>query len=139
MSDMNKTILIGRLVRDAELKFTQGGMAICSFSLAVNMSKKTENGWIKVPNYFDIVCFGKSGESVAKYLTKGKQVCVDGELRQDAWEQDGVKRSKVQVIASEIHLLGSVTDGEKRVTVSDNEEGQKQSMKMDNFDDDIPF
>jgi single-strand DNA-binding protein len=105
-ADVNHVILIGRLTRDAELKYTAGGMAVCKFSLAVNRSRKSGDQWIEEGNFFDVVLWGRSGEAINQYLVKGKQVAVDGELRQDRWEQDGQKRSKVEIMANNVQLLG---------------------------------
>lgn len=106
MADVNHVILIGRLTRDAELKYTAGGMAVCKFSLAVNYRKKTGDQWTEEANFFDVVLWGRSGEAINQYLVKGKQVAVEGELRQDRWEQDGQKRSKVEIMANNVQLLG---------------------------------
>lgn len=107
MADTNSVVLVGRLTRDAELKYSAGGMAIGRFSIAVNYRKKAGDNWEDEVNYFDIVLFGKSAETLNQYLVKGKQVCVNGELRQNRWEQDGATRSKIEVIANNVQLLGS--------------------------------
>ena len=86
MADLNHVTLIGRLTRDAELKYTPGGLAISSFSIAVNRRRKNGDQWIDEVSYFDINLYGKAAESLKQYLLKGKQVAVDGELRQDRWE-----------------------------------------------------
>lgn len=106
MADINHVVLVGRLTRDAELKYTQGGAAICRFSIAINRRRKNGEQWVEEPNYFDIVLWGRQGEALNQYLIKGKQVAVDGELRQNRWEQDGQPRSKVEVIANNLQLLG---------------------------------
>ncbi|MFA6507738.1 MAG: single-stranded DNA-binding protein [Treponemataceae bacterium] len=106
MADVNHVVLIGRLTRDAELKYTAGGQAVCKFALAVNRRKKTGDQWIEEANFFDVVLWGRSGEAINQYLLKGKQVAVEGELRQDRWEQDGQNRSKVEIQANNVQLLG---------------------------------
>jgi single-strand DNA-binding protein len=106
MVDLNHVILIGRLTRDAELKYTTNGQAVCKFAIAVNRRKKNGEQWEDVANFFDIVVWGKQGESLKQYLVKGKMVGVDGELRQDSWEQDGQKRSRVEIVANNLQLLG---------------------------------
>ncbi|MDR2101148.1 MAG: single-stranded DNA-binding protein [Treponema sp.] len=111
MADLNHVVLIGRLTRDAELKYTAGGQAVCKFSIAVNRRKKSGDQWVDEANFFDIVVWGRQGESLNQYLLKGKMVGVDGELRQDRWEQDGQNRSKVEIIANNLQLLGGNTGG----------------------------
>lgn len=106
MADVNHVILIGRLTRDAELKYTSGGMAVCKFALAVNKRRKQGEQWVEEANFFDIVLWGKSGESLNQYLVKGKQVAVEGELHQNRWEQDGQARSKIEINANNVQLLG---------------------------------
>lgn len=104
--DINHVVLVGRLTRDAELKYTAGGQAVCKFSLALNRRRKSGDQWVDEANFFDIVLWGRQGETLNQYLLKGKQVGVEGELRQDRWEQDGQNRSKVEIVANNIQLLG---------------------------------
>jgi single-strand DNA-binding protein len=108
MSDLNHVILIGRLTRDAELKYTSNGTAVCRFSIAVNRKKKNGDQWVDEANFFDIVLWGRQGEALNQYLVKGKQIGVNGELRQERWQDkdSGQARSKVEVAASNIQLLG---------------------------------
>ncbi len=106
MTDINRVFLVGRLTRDAELRFTTAGTPVGKFSIAVNRSKKNGDKWDEEVNYFDIVLWGKTAEALSKYLTKGKQVAVEGELRQSRWEQDGQSRSRVEIHAGNIQLLG---------------------------------
>jgi single-strand DNA-binding protein len=106
MIDINSVWLIGRLTRDSELKVLASGQAVCKFSIAVNRRKKSGEQWVDEPNFFDIILWGKQGEVLSQYLVKGKQVAIDGELRQDRWEQDGQNRSKIEIIANNVQLLG---------------------------------
>jgi len=106
MRDVNIVVLVGRLTRDAELKYTNSGQAICRFSVAVNRSRKQGDQWVDEASFFDVDYWGKGGEAVNQYLVKGKQVAIEGELRQDKWEQEGQARSKVVIAASNVQLLG---------------------------------
>jgi single-strand DNA-binding protein len=106
MADINHVTLIGRLTRDAELRYTAGGQAVCKFSIAVNRRRKNGDQWEDEANFFDIVLWGRQGESLNQYLVKGKMIGVEGELRQDRWQQDGQNRSKVEIVASNLQLLG---------------------------------
>lgn len=140
---MNNVSLIGRLVRDAELKFTNGGNAVCEFSLAVNERKKQGEQWVDVANYFDVTLFGRRGEALQQYLSKGKQVGVAGRLQQQRWQnQEGQNRSKVAVIANDIYLLGGGDGNQSRSSGAparrqDNGPGQPEFE--DEFPDGIPF
>jgi single-strand DNA-binding protein len=111
MVDLNHAVVIGRLTRDAELKYTANGQAVCKFSLAVNRRRKNGDQWVDEPNFFDITLWGRQGESINQYLVKGKLVGVDGELRQDRWEQDGQNRSKIEIVANNVQLLGGSGGG----------------------------
>lgn len=112
MADINHVTLVGRLTRDAELKYSNGGMAICEFSLAINARRKKGDEWVDEANFFDVTLFGRQGEAIQRYLTKGKQVGVEGRLNQDRWQtQDGQNRSKVNVIANNVMLLGGRDGG----------------------------
>lgn len=108
MGDINRVVLVGRLVRDAEQKYTPGGLAICEFSVAVNNRKKQGEEWVEEANFFDVTVFGRQGEAIQRYLVKGKQVGVDGRLKQDRWQdkETGKTRSKVGIIADNVMLLG---------------------------------
>jgi single-strand DNA-binding protein len=106
MTDINRVTLIGRLTRDAELKFTQAGQAVGKFSVAVNRNRKVGEQWEEEVHYFDAVLWGRTAESLNQYLVKGKQVAIDGELRQNRWEQDGQKHSRVEIAVNNIELLG---------------------------------
>jgi single-strand DNA-binding protein len=106
MADLNHVVLIGRLTRDAELKYTASGQAVCKFSIAVNRRRKNGEQWEDEANFFDIVLWGRQGESLNQYLVKGKMIGIEGELRQDRWQQDGQNRSKVEIVANNIQLLG---------------------------------
>jgi len=107
VQDINRAILVGRLTREAEVKYTQSGTAICKFSIAVNRRKKEGDQWTEEANFFDVLLWGRAGEALAQYLTKGKQVAVEGELRQNRWQDsNGQNRSKVEINATSVQLLG---------------------------------
>jgi single-strand DNA-binding protein len=106
MADINRVIIVGRLTRDSELKYTSGGSPVAKFGLAVNRRRKVGDQWEEEANFFDVVVWGRTAEALNQYLVRGKQIGVEGELRQDRWEQDGQKRSRVEIVASNIMLLG---------------------------------
>jgi len=143
MTDLNKVVVIGRLTRDAELKYTSSGQAVCKFSIAVNRRKKNGDQWEDEANYFDIVVWGRQGESLHPYLLKGKMIGVDGELRQDRWQQEGQNRSKIEIVASNLQLLTPQGDKQNFRNAAGgeapSEEQSYASSKDDGFTDDIPF
>jgi single-strand DNA-binding protein len=104
--DINKVVLVGRLSADVELKYTPSGTAVAKFGLAVG-GKPKQDGSDSV-SFFNIVVWGKAGETCSNYLSKGKQIAIDGRLEQRSWTaQDGSRRSTVEVIAERVEFLGS--------------------------------
>ena len=111
--DINVTILAGRLTKDPELKTTTSGTNITNFSLAVNHTDD-------LTSFFEIVCFGKTAEHVAKYVQKGRQVIVSGRLQQRSWEaKDGTRRYAIEVIANQVQFVGSSEQSAKNAHSSD--------------------
>lgn len=103
---LNQVTLMGNLTRDPELRQTPNGQNVTSFSLALNRSYRDANGeWQEATDYIDIVCWGPLAERVAQYLSKGRRCLVQGRLQSRSWEQDGQKRSKVEVLASDVTFL----------------------------------
>jgi single-strand DNA-binding protein len=103
----NQVILMGNLTRDPELRTTPNGTSVCGFSLALNRSYKGSDGqWQEATDFIDIVAWGPLGERVAQYLSKGRSALVNGRLQSRNWEQDGQKRSKVEVVAQDVTFLG---------------------------------
>jgi len=159
MADINHVVLIGRLTRDAELKYTSTGQAVCKFSIAVNRRRKNGDQWEDEANFFDIVLWGRQGETLNQYLLKGKAVGVDGELRQDRWQQEGQNRSKIEIVANNIQLLGGnpggghgagggnggFGGGQSQGSAGSGNQGPSQgnhgesAPSGDDFTDDIPF
>ena len=154
MADINHVILVGRLTRDAELKYTNSGYAVGKFSVAINTRRKRGDEWVEEANFFDVVVWGKVAEALNPYLVKGKQVGVEGQLRQNRWEQDGQPRSKVEIVSSNIQLLGSKMSPQTQDNSSGGEPfpsassgdtygntfaKPSDSKESEAFEDDIPF
>ena len=111
-SDLNRVILIGRLTRDPELKQTQGGTALCRFSIANNRNYTTGGERREEVSFINCVAWARQGEIINQYCRKGKQIAVEGRLRQQSWEgQDGKKMSSVEVVVENFQLLGSPGEG----------------------------
>ena len=110
---LNKVMLIGRLGKDPDLRFTQGGMAVASFSMATSEEwmDKSSNEKKERTEWHRIVAFGKLGEICGKYLTKGKQVYVEGRLQTRSWEQDGVTKYTTEIVASDMQMLDAKGGG----------------------------
>jgi single-strand DNA-binding protein len=132
MVAFNRVILAGNLVRDPETRFVPSGLAVTAFGIAVNHRYRSNNEVKEEVSFFDIVVFGKMGETCAEYLSKGRPVLVEGRLRQRRWEADGVKRSKVEVVADNVQFLGpprgQATEG-----------AGSAPLPPESPDDDIPF
>lgn len=105
---LNQVTLMGNLTRDPELRQTPTGQNVCSFSLALNRSYKDSSGeWQEATDYIDIVAWGPLAERVSQYLSKGRRCLVQGRLQSRSWEQEGQKRSKVEVLANDVTFLDS--------------------------------
>jgi single-strand DNA-binding protein len=149
MADINHVVLVGRLTRNAELKYTNNGSAVSKFSIAINQRRKKDDQWVDESHFFDIVLWGKTAESLNQYLVKGKQIGIEGQLRQNRWEQEGQARSKVEIFATNVMLLGSGSGGGSRQTAGQGTESKPSggggdfpeggAPAPDNFEDDIPF
>lgn len=149
MRDINEVIIVGRLTRPAELRYSNNGTAICSFSIASNKSRKTPQGWQDEGHFFDVTFFGKQAEAVNQYLGKGQQIVVKGELHQDRWTDKNTNqnRSKVKIIAQNVQLVGGKSNGGGNNTGAGsgfgNQSGDKEYAEQyagpEDFKDDIPF
>lgn len=118
---LNQVTLMGNLTRDPELRQTPTGQNVTSFSLALNRSYKDQSGqWQEATDYIDIVAWGPLAERVSQYLSKGRRCLVQGRVQSRSWEQDGVKRNKVEVLASDVTFLDSRGEG------GDSEAGNSQ-------------
>jgi single-strand DNA-binding protein len=105
---LNQVILMGNLTRDPELRQTPNGQTVTNFSLALNRAYKDQSGeWQEATDYVDIVCWGPLAERVAQYMSKGRRCLVQGRLQSRSWEQEGQKRSKVEVLANDVTFLDS--------------------------------
>lgn len=107
----NKVILLGNLTRDPELRTIPSGQTVCGFSLAVNRSWKNADGETQeAVDYIDCNAWGKAGELINQYMQKGRAILVSGRLQQRSWEQDGQKRSKVEVVVEDFNFVGGPGD-----------------------------
>src|SRR5258707_2693101 len=110
MASFNKVILLGNLTRDPELRYTPQGSAVCEFALALNYvyTNKQTGQKVEEVSFIDLVAWGKTGETIAEYMKKGRQILIEGRLKQDRWEaQDGKKMSKVRVTVESFQFVGS--------------------------------
>ena len=139
MANLNKVLLIGNIGKDAEMRYSASGIPVSSFYLAVNKVYKNSNGekqekttWVK------IVLFGKTAESLHKYLLKGKQVYVEGELNLEKYtDKDGIERYSTKVIGRLVQFLGSKKD-EPEPDINEPVETNAEPP-TDVQEDDVPF
>lgn len=134
MQGLNTVSIGGNLCRDAELRATASGMAVLTFSVAVNESRRNQQTgeYEDYPNYVDCTMFGRRAESVSRYLTKGTYVALTGRLRQNRWQnKDGQNRSKLEVTVDNIHFESR---GEQSGV-----NPQQEEPPADMYDEDIPF
>ena len=138
---MNKVVLIGRLTKDPELRYTPGnGVAVCRFTLAINrLFKKDETDFI------NCIAFNKQGEAIAQYVTKGRQLAVIGNIRTGSYDgQDGIKRYTTDILVESFEFIGNSNNGNVN---TNNQNIDYWSMSTDNGfgveepidDGDMPF
>src|SRR5471032_3419537 len=107
-ASLNKVLLMGNLTRDPEVRYTPKGTAVGDLAIAINDSYKAQDGTIKeTVTFVDVEVWGRQAETCKQYLTKGRPVFVEGQLRLDQWEQEGQKKSKLKVRADRVQFLGS--------------------------------
>ena len=140
--DIVSVFAIGRLTRDSELWYTSGGLAIAKFSIACNSRAKKGDQWVDEASFLEVSVFGKSAESLNQYLLKGKQIAVQGRLKQERWESDGQNRSKIVINADSVQLLGG--DKNTQGSGSDARNSPSRAPESDSdaqpdFYSDIPF
>ena len=112
MASFNRVILLGNLTRDIELRHLPSGMAVADVGLAVNDRRKNNNGeWVNETSFIDVTLWGRTAEIASQYLSKGSPMLVEGRLKQDTWETEGQKRSKIKVVCERMQLLGNRSDG----------------------------
>ncbi len=158
MPSLNKVLLMGNLTRDPELRVTPKGTSICQFSLAINRQFKMESGETREEvTYVDIEAWGKQGETIAKYCTKGRPLYVEGRLRLDQWEDKNTKekRSRMKVVLDQFQFLGDSRGGGGSAAPSSEfdqtgggspernspppRSGGPKPASQENLDEDVPF
>jgi len=154
MASYNKVLLLGNLTRDPELRVTPKGTAICTFGLAVNRKFKDESGGEREEvTFVDIEAWGRQGETISKYCTKGRPLFVEGRLRLDQWEDKNTKekRSRMKVVLENFQFLGGGQREGGGAPRGGGEEGGYTSPparpsggaspapKQESMDDDVPF
>jgi len=131
---MNKVFLLGNVGKDPDIKYTTGGTAVASFSLATTSRFKDKSGdWQEKTDWHSLKAFGKVAELVEKFVHKGKQLCLVGKLDYQSWEdkETGQKKYKTEIVVDELVLLGG---GEKTESAYSNSAQNKPAV-----DEDIPF
>lgn len=128
---VNKVILVGHLGGDPESRFTQGGTAVATFSVATNESRKNSEGnWEDHTEWHRCVLFGKQAETAAEYVKKGQMVYVEGRLQTRSWEdKEGMKRYSTEVVGNAFTMLGR----------RNADDGGAQPASQPSNDDDLPF
>ena len=135
---LNKIILMGRLTRDPELRHTQSGTAVASFTLAVDRDFKDQSGE-KATDFIDVVSWGNTGEFVSKHFTKGRMAVVAGRLQVRDWtDKEGNKRRTYEVVADNVYFGDSKKDGGNSPTANSTGDNQFSDMN-DDYDDELPY
>ncbi len=149
-ASLNKVFLMGNLTRDPEVKYTPKGTAVCDLGIAINDSYKAQDGTIKeTVTYVDVEVWGRTAENCKQYLSKGRPVFIEGQLKLDQWEQDGQKKSKMKVRADRVQFLGGgpgrgggeqrAASGESARPATRPASSVSEDAPPPPSDDDIPF
>ena len=143
---INRVIISGNLTRDPELRATAGGMQVMSLGVAVNDRKKNaQTGeWEDYPNFVDCTMFGTRAESLARFLSKGTKVAIEGKLRWSQWERDGQKRSKLEVIVDDLEFMSSRQQAAQQYAPQPQQQPQQYApqpyqQQASVYDEAIPF
>ena len=141
MGSVNKVILVGNLGRDAEVKVTASGQSVASFSIATTETWTKDGEKKEKTEWHRIVLWGRQADTLQPYLTKGKQIYVEGRLETRNWEKDGQKHYTTEVKADRIVLLGGGRGGERsdRTDRGDSGYADPLASAAPITDDDIPF
>jgi len=107
----NKVIMVGNLTQDPELRYTASGTAVANLRIAVGSKYRSGDEYKEETLFIDVVVWGKQGESCSQYLSKGRQVLVEGRLQERQWESDGQKRRKTEIVANTVRFLGRKGEG----------------------------
>ena len=139
--NINHVTISGNLTRDPELRMTAGGTQVLSFGVAVNDRRRNpQTGeWEEYPNFIDCTMFGNYAESMSRVLAKGMKVMIDGKLRYTAWERDGQKRSKIEVIVNHIEAMSHSKDNRAADDAGSAAAILHPPSAVDVYDEDIPF
>jgi single-strand DNA-binding protein len=138
MSSVNKVILIGRLGKDPETRYTPNGKAICNFTLATSRAWKKDGEKQEETEWHRLVAYEQLAEIVGQYLRKGSLAYFEGRLKTRKWQdKDGTEKYTTEVIAHEMKMIGGKESGD--APAKDGRSSQKPSTGFDDVDDDIPF
>jgi len=139
---VNKVILIGNLGKDPELTYTPSGLAVARFSMATTESRKNSEGeWTDQTEWHRIVLLGKRAEAAGQYLAKGSQIYVEGKIKYDSYEKDGVKRYTTDIIGNDMKMLGKRDEGGGSAPRQQAKPpaSQSQAVPDDDIEEDLPF
>ena len=138
---INRVMISGNLTRDAELRSTQGGMAVLGFGVAVNDRRKNQRTgeWEDWPNFVDCTMFGTRAEKLQPDRAKGAKVAIEGKLRYSSWERDGQRRSKLEVVVDELEFMSSRQQDAPQQYAPQGYQQQAYAPQQDAYDEDIPF
>ena len=135
MGSVNKVILIGNLGADPELRYTESGTPVASFTMATTEKWKDKSGTEQSQTeWHNIVAWRRSAEIASEYLSKGRSVYIEGKLQTKSWEKDGIKRYKSEVVADRLVLLGGKSENN-----NSNTQPKPPAEPTSNYEDDLPF
>lgn len=133
--ELNDVKLFGRVVKDAEFKTSPQGTKIATFSIANRKSKSKTEENTKAADFFPLVIYGEYAEKIYQYLKKGQKVIIDGFLKQNKWEKDGVKKSQIMIVVKNLQLI---SDSQNHSSAANENKTAINIEENENFENEIP-
>jgi single-strand DNA-binding protein len=140
MAGVNKVILVGRLGKDPEVKYLEGGIAVAKITLATSEKRKNKEGErVEFTEWHNINFWRVNAENAEKYLKKGMQIYVEGKIRTRSWEKDGVKRYNTEIEGDFFQMLGKKEDGAGSSNEFKTSDSSLPTVEEGSPNDDLPF
>jgi single-strand DNA-binding protein len=134
VASFNRVVLVGNVTRDIELRHIPSGTAVCDVGLAVNDRRKGSDGqWVEETTFVDVTLWGRTAEIASEYVTKGSSILIEGRLKQETWEKDGKKHSKLKVTGDVMQMLGGKGESKPQAATTSYKNPKVQTTSDDPF------
>ncbi len=139
-NDVNQCTILGNITNDVELRYTAGGTAVTSFSVATNRRYKKDDNWVDEPNFHNVVVWGKQAETLARFAKKGTRIYIQGRMQTRSWDgDDGKKNYRTELVANDISLLSRYNQGDDVPAAAKSAGGNGGGNEEEISPEDLPF